>query len=79
MLSEGNKSPVLFHNQGEWDKEVEASIKKWPLALIENTSRGKESFEPLAVDFSFFQRPCIEYSVEEVWDGENLNSEIVSR
>ena len=78
VLSEGNKSPTLFHNQ-EWDKELEASGKEWPLTMIENTSKGKESIEPLAVDFSFFRRPCNDYSVEEVWDGENLNSEIVSK
>jgi len=78
VLSEGNKSPILFYNQ-EWDKELEASSKEWPLTMIENTSKGKESIEPLAVDFSFFRRPCTDYSVEEVWDGENLNTEIVSK
>ena len=79
MLTEGIKSPVLFHNQGERDKEVEASVREWPLALMENTPKGKESYEPLAVDFSFFQRPCTDFSVEEVWDGKNLNTEIVSK
>jgi len=49
------------------------------LALRENTSKGKEPFEPLAVDFSFFQRPCSDFSVNEVWDGETLNTEIVSK
>jgi len=46
--------------------------------MLENTSKGKESYESLAVYFSFFHRPCIDFSVEEVWDGENLNTEIVS-
>uniref|UniRef100_A0A7C8ZC57 Uncharacterized protein n=1 Tax=Opuntia streptacantha TaxID=393608 RepID=A0A7C8ZC57_OPUST len=35
--------------------------------------------EPLAVDYSFFQRPNKAFTVEEVWDGENLNSELVSK
>jgi len=75
---EGNKSSVLFHNLGELDKEVKGSAKEWSLAMLENTSKGKESYEP-AVDFSFFQRPCTNFSVEEVWDGENLNTEILSK
>jgi len=79
ILSEGNKSLVLPHNQGEWDKEMETSVKRWPVTMGEDITKGKESVEPLAVDFSFFQKPCTNYSVEEVWDGENLNSEIVSK
>jgi len=73
----GESVNVSFHNQGVWDKRQEAPVKTWPLAMIGNTSRGEESLDPLAVDYSFFQRPSNAYLVEEVWDGENLNLEIV--
>ena len=53
-----------------WDKRQDASVKEWPLAMIGNTLRGKESLDPLAVDYSFFQRPSNAGLVEEVWDGE---------
>ena len=44
-----------------------------------HTSRGEERCEPLAVDFSFFQSPDVGYSVDDVWDGEALNAEMVSK
>ena len=34
---------------------------------------------PLAVDFSFLQNSDESFSVEDVWDGQNVNSEKVSK
>ena len=74
-----SKSIVIAHNREEWDKERVAFVEGWPVTMEEITTKGKESVEPLAVDFSFFQKPCTNYSAEEVWDGEKLNSDIVSK
>ena len=61
-----------------WVKRQEAPVKEWPLAMIGNNPRGKMSLEPLAVDYSFLQRPSKAFSVEDIWDGENLNSKLIS-
>ena len=74
MLSEAS-----VRNQGVWYNRQEGPVKDWSLALIRNTSRNEELSEPLAVDFSFFRGNSNAYSVEEEWDGENLNSEYVSK
>ena len=45
--------------------------------MLGNRSRGEVAIEPLAVDYFFFQRP--NKALTEVWDGENLDSELVSK
>jgi len=45
--------------------------------MLGNRSRGEVTIEPLAVDYSFFQRRNKAFTVEEVWDEENPNSELV--
>jgi len=79
MLSKVTLSPDSFDNQGVWVKMQEAPVKEWHLAMIGNNARGEALLKPLAVDYSFFQRPSKAFSVEEVWDGENLNLELVSK
>jgi len=38
-----------------------------------------DSVASLAVDYSYFQGPSNSYSVEDVWDGMNVNSDKVSK
>ena len=42
-------------------------------------SRVDDSVEPLAVDYSCFNGPSNSYLVEDVWDGEKVNSDNVSK
>jgi len=65
--------------QGGWCNRQEGPAKDWSLAVIGNTTRNENSSEPLAVDFSFVQGNNTAFSAEEAWDGENLNSEYVSK
>ena len=37
-----------------------------------------DSVAPLTFDYSYFQSHSNSYSVEDVWDGENVNSDNVS-
>ena len=65
--------------KGVWSYRQEKDAQVWPLVKSGLTSRGEERCEPLAVDFSFFQSPGVGYSVDDVWDGEALNEEMVSK
>jgi len=58
---------------------MEVLAQKWPVVMLGNIARVEELLEPLVVDYSFFQRPSVAYSVEDVWDGENVNTKIVER
>jgi len=52
---------------------------EWPLVPMGSCSRVDDSVAPLAVDYSCFQGHCNSYSVEDVWDGMNVNSDKVSK
>ena len=66
-------------SKGVWSNRQEEDAQVWPLVKSGHTSRGEERYEPLAVDFSFFQSPGVGYSVDDVCDGEALNAEMVSK
>ena len=65
--------------KGVWGNRQEDVVQERPLVKLGHTSEGEERCEPLAVDYSFFQSPSVGYSVDDVWDGEALNSEMVSK
>ena len=52
---------------------------EWPLVPMGSCSRVDDSVAPLAVDYSCFQGPSNSYSVADVWDGMNVNSDKVSK
>jgi len=61
------------------DKRQEVPAHEWPLVSLGNISRVEDSVESLAVDYYFFQSPNDSFSTEDVYDGENINSENVSK
>ena len=61
------------------DTTQEHARQDWPLVPMGSCSRVADSVEPLVVDYSCFQDPSNSYSVEDVWDGTNVNSDKVSK
>ena len=64
LISEVNLSQDSSHNQGVRVKRKEGTVTEWPLATLGNRSRGEVAIEPLAVDYSFFQKPNKALTVE---------------
>ena len=52
---------------------------EWPVVPMGSCSRVDDSVAPLAVDYSWFQGHSNSYSVDDVWDGMNVNSDKVSK
>jgi len=61
------------------DTTQEYARHEWPLVPMGSCSRVDDLVEPLVVDYSCFQGPSNSYSVEDVWDGMNVNSDKVSK
>jgi len=61
------------------DTTQELVRHEWPLVPMGSCSRIDDLVAPLAVDYSCFQGPSNCYSVEDVWDGMNVNSDKVSK
>jgi len=59
-----------------WDKS-RRGVLDWPLISSKKCSRVADLLEPLAVDFSCLQNNSGSLSEEDVWDGRNLNKELV--
>jgi len=55
----------------------EPSENVWPLVSVAQ-SNGEDEVTPLAVDFSFLQSALDSFFVEDIWDGENVDSGMVS-
>jgi len=62
-----------------WDTTQELAGHEWPLVPLGSCSGVDDSVAPLAVDYSCFQGPTNSYSVEDVWDGMDVNSDKVSK
>ena len=56
----------------------EPSENVWPLVSAAQ-SNGEDEVAPLAVDFSFLQSAQDSFSVEDIWNGENADSGMVSK
>jgi len=56
----------------------EHSENVWPLVSVDQSNDG-DLVTPLAVDFSFLQSAQDSSSVEDIWDGENVDSRMVSK
>ena len=54
-------------------------MHNWPLISVGPSPGSEDLVAPLAVDFSFLQNSDESFSVEDVWDGQNVNSEKVSK
>ena len=64
---------------GVIDNKCEHSVHHdWPLVPIAQTN-VEDVETPLAIDFSFLQSSNDSFSVEDIWDGENVNSGNVSK
>jgi len=50
-------------------------VHNWPLISVGPPSGSEDLVAPLAVDVSFLQNSNESFSVEDVWDGQNVNSE----
>jgi len=57
----------------------QGSVLEWPLISSGIFSRAEDMIEPLAVYFSCLQSPSGSYSVEDVWDAQNINQVLVSK
>ena len=83
LVPQAQLVPLNFNSrvgmEGEWGNRKKGAVQDSPLVKLAHTSKGEEPYVPLAVDFSFFQSPNDGYSVDDVWDGENLNPEMVSK
>lgn len=62
-----------------WDTTDEFAGHEWPLVPMDSCTGVDDLVAPLAVDYSSFHGPNRSYSVEDVWDGENVNSDNVSK
>jgi len=56
----------------------EHSENVWPLVSVAQ-SNDEDVVTPLAIDFSFLQNAHDSFSVEDIWDGENVDSGVVSK
>jgi len=61
------------------DTTQELARHEWLLVPMDSCSGVDDSVAPLAVDYSYSHGPSNSYSVEDVWDGENVNSDNVSK
>jgi len=61
------------------DKTQELAEHEWLLVPIGSCSGVNDMIVPFAVDYSCFHSPSNSYSMEDVWDGENVNSDNVSK
>ena len=74
MISRNNAPTSRFQ-----DTTQELAGHEWPLVPMGSCSGLHDSVAPLAVDYSWFQCHSNSYSVEDVWDGVNVNSDKVSK
>ena len=61
------------------DTTQELAGHECPLVPMGSCSGVDSSVEPLVVDYSCFNGPSNSYSVEDVWDGEKVDSDNVSK
>jgi len=83
MVCDAIAMSVTSHNSVTaarmWDNSQELPVHEWPLVPLANYSKDDDLVEPLAVDFSCFHSPSNSYSIEDVWDGQNIRPQNVSK
>ena len=75
-VSLGSRSSTSFSGVGLNDCEHSENV--WLIVSVAR-SNIEDVKTPLAVDFSFMKSPNESFSGEDIWDGENVNSGMVSK
>jgi len=75
-ISLGSRSSASSSGVGL--NECVHSENVWPIVSVAR-SNVEDANIPLAIDFSFMQSPNESFSVDDIWDGESVNSGMVSK